>query len=352
MPSILPGVRFSVKEKLCKQLRRCRLALVRIRYLIVINLLNGRSAYQTAAVLGVHNTTVYRVARRFRDHGEWGLWDAREDNGPTKLDDGYLAVLYRVVRGTPQQYGWRRPTWTRELLIETLVRQTGVRVHVTTMSRALALVKARRGRPRPTVGCPWAKAAKTRRLNAIRNVLATLPRRHAAVYEDEVDIHLNPKIGLDWMGRGQQKEVRTPGQNVKRYLAGALDARTGQVHWVEGVRKTSALSLALLDRLLEVYAQAPVIHVVLDNYRIHDSKIVQAALRWWGGRIRLHFLPPYCPNDNKIERVWQDLHANVTRNHTCPSITALMREVRYYLRKRNRKTLKNRSGHSIKGAAA
>jgi transposase len=299
MPSILGAVRFSVKDKLCKQLRRCRRAAVRIRYLIIINLLNGRSAYQTAEVLGVHNTMVYRVARRFRDHREWGLWDAREDNGPTKLDDDYLAVLYRVVRGTPQHYGWRRPTWTRELLIETLVPKTGVRIHVTTMSRALALVQARRGRPRPTVGCPWARAAKTRRLNAIGHLLATLPRREAAVYADEVDIHLNPKIGLDWMGRGQQKEVRTPGQNVKRYVAGALDARTGQVHWVEGVRKTSALFLALLDRLLEVYAQAPVIHVILDNYRIHDSQVVRAALRWWGGRVRLHFLPPTAPTTTR-----------------------------------------------------
>src|SRR6185369_6774878 len=119
------------------------------------------------------------------------------------------------------------------LLIETLVRQTGVRVHVTTMSRALALIQARRGRPRPTVGCPWPKAAKTRRLNAIRNLLTTLPRRQVAVYEDEVDIHLNPKIGLDWMGHGQQKEVVTPGKNHKRYLAGALDVRTKEIIWVE-----------------------------------------------------------------------------------------------------------------------
>jgi transposase len=352
LPAILPGVRFSVKEKLCKQLRRCRVAAVRIRYLVVLSLLSGRSAYLTAEVLGVHDTTVYRVARRFRDHGEGGLWDAREDNGQTKVDDNYLSALYRVVRGTPPQYGWRRPTWTRELLIETLVRQTGVRIHVTTMSRALALVQARRGRPRPTVGCPWTRAAKPRRLKAIRGLLSALPRRHVVVYEDEVDIHLNPNIGLDWMGRGQQKEVRTPGQNVKRYLAGALDARTGQLHWVKGLRKTSALFLALLGRLLHVYAQAPVIHVILDNYRIHESKIVQAALRWWGGRIRLHFLPPYCPNDNKIERVWQDLHANVTRNHTCRTMTALMREVRYYLRKRNRKIGNKHSNTSPAEAAA
>ncbi len=352
MPAILVGVRFSVKEKLCKQLRRCRPASVRIRFLIIINLLNGRTARQTAAALGVHNTTVYRVARRFRTHGEWSLWDAREDNGDPKLDEHYLQVLYRVVRATPPAYGWRRPTWTRELLVETLVRETGVRIHVTTMSRALARVKARRGRPRPRVGCPWASAARTGRLKALRHLLATLPRRHAAVYEDEVDIHLNPKIGLDWMVRGQQKEVMTPGKNVKRYLAGALDASTGQLLWVEGERKTSALFIALLNHLLKTYATAPMIHVVLDNYRIHDSKIVQAALAGFGGRIRLHFLPPYCPDENKIERVWEDLHANVTRNHTCRTMTQLLAEVRYYLRKRNRKTLgKYTKGRTSKAAA-
>lgn len=349
MSSILGPVRFSVKEKLGKHFRRCRNAGVRIRYLIVINLLNGRSAYRTAEVLGVHNTTVYRVAGRFRTHGEWALWDAREDNGATKLDERYLAVLHEVVRATPQRYGWRRPTWTRELLIETMVRQTGTRIHASTMSRALALVKARRGRPRPTVGCPWGKARKTRRLNALRALVATLPARHVAVYEDEVDIHLNPKIGLDWMGYGQQKDVLTPGQNVKRYLAGALDTRTGQVLWVEGHRKTSALFIALLHRLSEAYPDAPVIHVILDNYRIHDSKIVQAALRGFAGRIALHFLPPYCPNDNKIERVWQDLHANVTRNHRCVNMTSLMIEVRYFLRKRNRRA--ERTKHALSAGA-
>jgi transposase len=333
-------------------LRRCRNAGARVRYLLIINLLNGRTAYQTAEVLGVHNTTVYRVARRFRQYGEWALWDARADNGHTKLDEDYLAVLHRVVRGTPQAHGWRRPTWTRELLVETLAQQTGIRVHVTTMSRALALVEARRGRPRPTVGCPWAKAAKTKRLNALRHLLATLPRGHVAVYEDEVDIHLNPKIGLDWMVRGQQQEVVTPGKNVKRYLAGALDARSGQILWVEGERKTSAWFIGLLNRLLQTYPAAPVIHVILDNYRIHDSKIVHAGLAGMGSRIQLPFLPPYCPNDNTIERVWQDLHANVTRNHTCPDMVRLMGEVRYDLRKRNRRTLAQWRKRQAKGSAA
>lgn len=344
MASIVLKVPYAVKERLLKNLRGCRNASVKQRYLIVINIVNGRSARVTAEVLHVHNTTVYRVVRRFQAYGEAGLADGRADNGADKLDDNYLNRLYRVVRATPHDYGWRRPTWTRELLIETMVRLTGIRVHVTTMSRALAQIKARRGRPRQTVGCPWAKAAKTRRLNRIRHVLATLPRQEYAFYEDEVDIHLNPKVGLDWMVSGQQKEVLTPGKNQKRYLAGALEVRTGIVTWVEGTRKTSYLFLDLLDELVRAYPRAKRLHVVLDNYRIHSSEIVQAALHGYlAGKFELHFLPPYCPDDNRIERVWQDLHANVTRNHRCGTMTKLMIEVRYYLHKRNRRTQRRRA---------
>jgi transposase len=348
MPAIVPKLRWSVKEKMRKRFQKCRIASVRIRYLILFNLWSGRGAREIEAVLNVHNTTVYRVAKRFCERGEAALWDGREHNGAEKLSEAYLGILNDVVRATPRDHGWRRPTWTRELLIETLVRKTGVRIHPTTMSRALALIKARRGKPRPTVRCPWHPAAKTRRLNNLAQLVASLPQCEVAVYEDEVDIHLNPKIGLDWMGLGQQKEVVTPGKNVKRYLAGALDARTGEVHWVEADKKDAWLFLDLLKRLTVVYPRVRRIHVILDNYKIHSSHIIGIALAHFACRVRLHFLPPYCPEHNRIERLWQDLHAHVTRNHRCPGMTELMREVRYYLRKRNRQTLRKQT---VKAAA-
>jgi transposase len=341
MQKIVLKVRISVKERLSRGLRHCRDAGTRLRYLMVLNVINGRSTRQTAAVLNVHHTTVGRVVEKFRRYGEAGLYDGRADNGDDKLSEDYLQRLHTIVARRPQDYGWRRPTWTRELLIETMVRLTGVRIHVTTMSRALALIKARRGRPRPTVGCPWHKAAKTRRLRQLQQLIDTLPRRERVFYEDEVDIHLNPKIGCDWMVPGQQKQVPTPGKNEKRYLAGALDVRTAVVIWVEGERKTSYLFLDLLDRLRQAYPDARCLHLILDNYRIHKSDIVFAALAGYlAGKVKLHFLPPYCPDHNNIERVWQDLHANVTRNHRQPNMPRLMEAVRYYLNKRNRQKTK------------
>ena len=343
MKSIVLKVRLSVKERLQKNLQKVRDAGTKVRYLIIFNVLGGRSGRQTASVLKVHPTTVGRVVKRFVQYGEAGLYDGRCDNGQEKLNEHFLKKLDRVVRKTPQDFGWKRPTWTRELLVKVMVRQTGVRVHVGTMSRALAAIKARRSQPRPRVLCPWSKSRKTRRLNQIQNLIATLPRHEHVFYEDEVDIHLNPKIGLDWSGHGQQKQTLTPGKNVKRYLAGALDVHSGKLIWVEGDRKTSYLFLDLLDKLRKQYPQAGCLHLILDNYRIHSSIIVEAALRGYlKDKVKLHFLPPYCPDHNKIERVWKDLHANVTRNHRCRDIKHLMQEVRYYLVKRNRQTSRQR----------
>jgi transposase len=295
-----------------------------------------------AKALGLSLSWVARVIQRFGDHGIAGLYDRREDNGQTKLDEQYLATLYDTVDKQPPDFGYPRPTWTQELLAKVMEEQMGVKVHPGTMSRALKMIGARLGQPKPLVGCPWLEAAKNRRLAAIRRAVHGMQAGDVAVYLDEIDIHLNPKIGADWMNRGKQKEVMTPGQNVKRYMCGALNVETGCIEYVSGERKNSLLFLSTLERLLKIYPDATVINVVLDNFRIHSSKQVQAWMKQNGHRIRLHFLPPYCPDHNKIERKWRDLHAAVTRNHRCVKIEELMANVQQWLKERNKECRRQR----------
>ncbi len=306
-----------------------------LRYRAVRAWAEGEGMRAAARTLGVSPPTVTRAVARYKAEGEAGLIDRREDNGPTKVDDRYLDALRGVLDHTAKEHGWPRPTWTRELLAITLARLTGTLVSPPTMSRALRRVGARRGRPRPVVRCPWSESYRRRRIREIERLIETLPVDEVLVHEDEVDIHLNPKLGLDWMPRGKQREVVTPGKNKKAYLAGALDVRTQRLLVVQGERKHSGLFLDLLERLLRIYPTARVIHVVLDNYGIHKSQRVRRWLADRGRRLHLHFLPPYSPNDNPIERVWQDLHSNVTRNHSRRVLWVLMRDAHLWIRRRN-----------------
>ena len=335
-----------------RRARAVRDADERQRYLIVWYLATGESSVQVARRLGCARATVVRVAQRFGREGEPGLWDHRRQNGRRRVDAATEQALGRLLVGTPQDYGWRRPAWTQELLVRQLALETGVVLGRTTLRRLLRRLWARRGRPRPVVCCPWPAAEREARVAQVRRLAQRPPPGSIILYEDEVDIHLNPKLGPDWMLPGHQKVVVTPGKNVKRYVAGALNAETGRLVWVSGERKTSALFLDLLAHLLDAYPAAATIQLILDNYGIHRSKAVQAALGSWAGRIRLHFLPPYCPSANRIERLWLDLHAAVTRNHRHATITDLLAAVEQFLHERNQCTRATRQTHSRRQEAA
>ncbi len=310
---------------------------MRCRCKIILALVQGKTPTMIAHGGLCAKSQVYRVAQRFIGRGLVGLADRREDNGENKVTEEYGMELVRLIEGSPQDHGYRRPTWTQELLVLVLAERTGIRVSVTTMSRLLRRVGVRLNRPKPTVDCPWPKSRRTRRLRAIKRLIDNLPSGEVALYLDEVDIHLNPKIGPDWTLTGKQKYVRTPGCNEKRYLAGALDTKTGKLTWVEGDRKNSLLFLDLLYKLVtKTYPKASRIHLILDNYGIHDSLQVKLALKSVRAeKLQLHFLPPYCPDHNRIERIWKDLHDNVTRNHRCTAMEELMAEVRSYLAARS-----------------
>ena len=264
----------------------------------------GRSVVDIADIVGCARSHVYRSIARFTDSGREGLLDGRRHNGSPLADERFRETVASLLWQSPEDYDYPRPTWTRELLVRVAEEQTGIRVSVCTMGRVLRRLGARRGRPKPVVQCPLSDRQRRRRLRA--------------------------KVGLDWMPRGHQRHLLTPGVNQKAYLAGSLDSRDGTVLWVGDGVKNSGLFVHMLERLNAHYRDAKLIHLILDNYGIHKSHETWLALLRLP-RIRLHFLPPYCPDHNRIERLWQDLHANVTRNHQHTDFVDLCHDVASYL---------------------
>jgi transposase len=324
----------SARRRIQKLDRRSASADQRIRCRVVLKVATGLSCNAAARELGCAPSTAVRIVARFYTEGEAALWDRRNENGLRKVDADVRGGVCEILTGSPEDHGFTRPTWTLEILrsvVETVLR---VALSLGSVWALLRRIGARWGRPRPIVACPWRTRRRQRRIAALRQLAALATDDKVVVYADEVDIHLNPKIGPDWMLPGTQRLVLTPGNNQKRYLAGAYEPLHHRLVYVEGDGKASWLFLNLLRALLLTYDRAQAIHVILDNYMAHKSRVTQAWLAEFGARIRLHFLPPYCPNENRIERIWLDLHANVTRNHRQKTIDALLDQVHGHLAER------------------
>jgi transposase len=167
----------------------------------------------------------------------------------------------------------------------------------------------------------------------IRRLVETLPARAALFFADELDLHLLPKLGCEWMPKGTQTEIMTPGTNRKNYLAGALNFATGRLLSVIGERKNRWLFIDLW-RVIERASPATKFtkrYVVVDNYGIHKAKAVALWLTQHP-RFELIWLPSYCPRANPMERAFGDVHDKCTRNHKRTTVGELVVDVKGHLR--------------------
>ena len=298
---------------------------VRLRAHVILLLSEGHAWTLICAVLFCSSATVARWKQRFEAGGVDALLAERRGRRSVLFVWAVLLVTW-VKTLTPRDFGYCRSRWSCATLALVLRDTRRVRASDDTVRRMLRGQGMVWRRPRPVLGPRDARRAW--RLRQIRELLRDLPAEEEAVFQDEVDLNLNPEIGCMWMPRGQQAQVVTPGTNVKRYLAGSMSWRTGELVETLGPKRDAALFVAHLDDLRRHFRHYQVIHVICDNARFHTprgSKVVRAYLAAWGHRVKLHYLPAYSPKDNPIERVWWHLREQITRNHRCANIDELVK---------------------------
>jgi transposase len=288
-----------------------------------------------AAVLYCSTRTVARWKGRF----EQGRLDALlgRPRGPRpRLGAGWAALVVRwVTEQTPRAFGFLRSRWCCGLVVLLLWRAYRLDVGRETVRRWLRQAEVVWRRPRPVLRRPDPERAAI--LAGLRALLRDLPDDETAVFQDETDLHLNPDLGFMWMRRGQQAEVVTPGDNAKHYLAGSLHWRTGALLGaVTGPKRGGELVAAHLGELCRRLRRYKVIHVILDNAKIHKCAAVRRVVQAQAGRLVLHYLPRYAPECNPVERVWWHLREEITRNHQCRTLEELLDLVFAWLEGRKR----------------
>jgi transposase len=321
------------QARLLAELRRARYG-----YLLAVHVLllcaAGRTPTEIAAVLFCSRSSVYRVVRAYRA-GRLGWADEGAD-GPrfpgrlSVLTPALTRSLLAVLKATPRACGWCRTRWSCATVALELQIRRGLVVSAETVRRWLH-----------ELGWEWKRAKlvakdddpqRVEKLARIRYAFEQLRVGAAMFFADELDISLLPKVGYQWMPKGEQVEVLTPGTNEKRYLAGALDITTGTTQHCVWYRKTTGLFLDLLATLDREYPAREFarLWVVVDNSKIHYAGEVA---KWLAAhpRFQLLYLPTYCPRANPIERAFGDVHDKCTRNHTRKRMWHLVQDVQRHL---------------------
>jgi transposase len=290
----------------------------------------GRTPTEIAAFLFCSRSSVYRIVAAYRSHSLG--FDFADDSTllppirTTTLSPLLKRSLLALLKAAPNSFGWCRTRWSCATLAAQLKVNRGIEVSADTTRRWLH-----------QLGWVWKRAnliakdddpQRIEKLAHIRWLFEHLGGKQLLLFADELDIHLLPKVGYQWMEKGTQLEVMTPGTNEKNYLAGALDIATGKLLHCVWFRKTSGLFIDLLKVIDGNYSACRYtkIFVVVDNYKIHKAKAVEQWLLRHR-RIELVYLPTYCPKANPIERAFGDVHDKCTRNHQRKRLRDLVADV-------------------------
>ena len=122
------------------------------------------------------------------------------------------------------------------------------------------------------------------------------------------------KISYGWIRKGQKKAVKTTGSRTRLNIMGALNLKALTSPLICEYKTINEYNVSLfLNEIRKVYPDYnQKIHVILDGAGYHRSQLVKD----WAEvvNIRLHYLPPYSPNLNPIERMWKLMNEHARNN--------------------------------------
>lgn len=281
--------------------------LTALRKRTVARIQEGASPTAIAEALGVNVRTVFRWLALYRGGG-WGSLDAGKRGGrPTKLDGKAMKWLYDTITSkNPLQLQFPFALWISGMVRELIRRRFGLKLSKSSVCRLLNQLGLSAQRPLwrayqqdPEMVRQWMEEQYPEIRRKARRVKAEI------YFGDEAGVRSDFHSGTTWGKKGRTPIVSSTGARFGANLISAVSAR-GQLRFMftKG-RVTASVFIEFLKRLLVNASRA--IFLIVDGHPTHKAKVVRRFVEEQRGRLKLFYLPPYSPELNPDEYVWNDL---------------------------------------------
>jgi len=149
-------------------------------------------------------------------------------------------------------------------------------------------------------------------------------------FVDSVHPEHQTRLSYGWIFKGVRKTIAMTGKQYRMNVMGGICLTNHRIVYEQSAQVNEDSIQSFLYRLRKHHPGHYKVHVIWDNAGYHRSRMVQCFAKTLG--IVIHYLPPYSPNLNPIERLWKILHEQVTRNRYYETFSDFKHAVQYFLR--------------------
>jgi transposase len=267
----------------------------------------GESPEDVIRTLGFGRTVIYNWLAKYREGGVDALRAKPISGRPSKMTGAQIKWVYKTVTGkNPLQLRFEFALWTRSMIREVIREKFGVRLSEVSVGRMLRKLGLSPQKPLRRAYERDPEFVESWRKKEFPEIRRLAKKERATVYfSDEAGVRSDFHAGTTWALKGQTPVVPATGQRFGMNLISAISPR-GDFRFmtVEG-RMNAEKFIEFLKRLIH-NASRPVF-LIVDRHPSHRAKKVLAFVRSTEGRLRLFFLPPYAPDLNPDEHVWNHL---------------------------------------------
>jgi transposase len=297
---------------------------------------NGASYAAIAAQVGLSQTGVFDICKRFDAKGKKGLVSGKRGRKPDeqrRLDAPQERAIKRLIcRHMPDDLGLDFALWSRAAVQALIRQQYGVRLAVRTTGTYLAHwgFTAQKPLRRAYEQCP-AEVRHWLRHEYPAIVARARRARGVIFWGDETGLRADDVRGRSYAPPGKTPVVRPNHRRIRLGLISAVSNR-GELRWkvLDGAIKAPVL-IGFLQRLIRDAKRK--VFLILDRLRVHRSAAVREWLAKHKAHIEVSYLPSYSPELNPDEGLNADLKQHVTRKAPLRSKQALKQAAISHMRR-------------------
>ena len=264
----------------------------------------GESPEDVIRMLGFTRSCIYTWLALYRAGG-WGALRARALKGrPMRIQPQQMRWLYRTITGkSPLQYRFEFALWTREIVRMLLAEEFQLKLSLSSVGRLLKQLGLSCQRPLYRAIEQDPERVRQWREEEYPGIRRQAQQQRAEIYfGDEAGVRSDCHAGTTWGAKGQTPVVVSTGQRNSVNMISAVSARGHLRFMLTKGRVNGPVFVEFLKRMMH-NAQRP-IFLILDGGSFHHSRPVRDYVESLGGKLQLFFLPPYSPELNPDEQVW------------------------------------------------
>ena len=269
---------------------------------------------EVAQAYGTDRSTIHRWLKRYETEGEPGLERRPVSGRPRKLNELDSDALLDIVLAPASEFGYETDFWTTRRLIQVIQKEFEMRLSKWTVLRRLHEAGLSYQKPeREYFELSEEEREAWRRTELPRIHRCVLENKAILYFQDEANVSLTALLGKTWAVCGCTPKQRVTGNRGGVSALSALSQRGQLIFRLHDKRIASDEVIDFLCQMLRHHARRHLV-VVMDQAPPHVSKKTRAYIE---SQPRLHvfYLPPYSPDWNPDEKVWNHLKNQELQGH-------------------------------------